>query len=68
MATIAHTEQNPRVEDNIRRIRMQLSFGLARHIMHDALVPQFMTEEEFFLAYMAAVVLNTDEVIGYVPE
>ena len=55
-----HTEQNPRMEDLIARMRPAIDFltldQLVTHYVEKAILPY--TREEVFLAYHAAKILN----------
>lgn len=42
----------------ISRIRRGLSIGADRDSLHDAIVPHDASEDDFFLAYQAALVLG----------
>lgn len=49
-----------RQENLVRRIRNALGAGMDLAPLHDHFVPKSATEEEFFLAYHAAKVLDDD--------
>lgn len=50
-----------RQENLIRRIRNALGASMAAQDVHDHFVPKSATEEEFFLAFHAARILNNDD-------